>query len=301
MNFNVAGIVDPECQAITGVTDQYAVRIFEAGIVLPSLCLVILIVNLCQTFSDTADMEDEQPASFNAWLAAFTITHLVLVRNGVNALNCVQLSDGRSVLAARHAIVCSEDSGYFMKIGAPGFFLLVVFGFLVPAVIFMILYTKDRRDKLVQRKCGWFCQRYRPAVWWYEFVIQGQRTAIIFISILLGSPGTASSLATVVENTQRAETTAVSRTAETNAKKARKLRDHVPVADLAHLPVFFVRRGHHIAFGDAACNIGAGRAGPFCRCDACGPVLQGPAIQGSHQNKEAKYWSAAKHQIHNSQ
>ena len=143
------------------------------------ICLFIFIV-----FMWYACLAIDYSPLINGVVACFAILYLLLVRIGFKSIDCTVI-DGEMRLDMNLELTCF--SGEHWPLVFVGLCIIALYGFIVPYVLWKQMPYGDLQEEDMQRKFGWLYARYRPACYYFEWILLIQKAGFAGITTFFGN------------------------------------------------------------------------------------------------------------------
>ena len=199
ISLDVSAMTAPECFTTGDPAAMYLSRSVTKLFLFPMLMVQMTIVFfIMQKFIwKPRGLEVRNTNVINAWVAAYSFLFVMLATSGFEPFDCAAV-EGVFLLNAQREILCYE--GQWLFIAFIGVMILTIYAVVVPTFLFRALLKMRvshfgdnilRTEKNIELKArfGWIYERYRPAAWYYEFVMIFQRIASIGIAQVFGAQG----------------------------------------------------------------------------------------------------------------
>ena len=196
ISLDVSALTAPECFTTGDPAAMYLSRSVSKLFLFPLLCVQMTIVFQCfQRFVwRPRGFEVRNTNVFNSWVAAYSFLFVMLATSGFEPFSCTTVR-GVPLLDAQRELLCYE--GEWIVIASIGIAMLLVYAVLVPTFLFRALLKmrvshfgdnilRTEKNKELKARFGWIYERYRPAAWYYEFIMIFQRIMSIGISNIFG-------------------------------------------------------------------------------------------------------------------
>ena len=170
-NVDLPSVVYPECQyQFETVAGVLVFRVVFNAVLYLIVCLFIFLIFLvyaCQKY--------DYSSLINGIVAAFCTLFILLIRVAMRTVDCTWI-DGEFRLDANREVLCFRDEWW--QLSSIGFVMAVIYGFIIPFLLWKQLPYGDLQDEDMLKKFGWLYARYRPACYYYEFVVMAQKAAM---------------------------------------------------------------------------------------------------------------------------
>jgi hypothetical protein len=179
-NVDLPSVVYPECQFdFDGPAGVLLFRVVFNALLYILACLFIFSV-----FVYYAARKMDYSALINGVIAAFSILFILLIRVAFRSADCTYL-DGQWRMDLNRQVVCLEAE--FWPIFFVGFAMFILYGIVIPLLLWNWLPYGDLGEEDMLKKFGWMYARYRPACYYYEWVIMGQKAAVAAFTTFLSN------------------------------------------------------------------------------------------------------------------
>ena len=134
------------------------------------VCLFVFMVFL---FYATQKMD--YSSLINGVVSAFCLLFILLIRVAFRTADCTWI-DGEFRMDVNREVICFEEE--FWPIFAIGILMMILYGVVIPFLLWKQLPYGDLQEDDMLKKFGWLYARYRPACYYYEWVIMLQKALI---------------------------------------------------------------------------------------------------------------------------
>ena len=176
-NVDLPSIVYPECQ-IDFVTPAGVLlfRIVFNAVLYLMVCLFVFIVFLIKIRLPEEKGGGDYAPLINGVVGCFCVLFILLIRVAFRSFDCTYNRDGNWYMDVNPDVRCFTPE--FWPICGVGMGMLVIYLGLIPAVLWWQLPNHDLKDSDTTQKFGWLYARYRPSVYFYEWIIMVQKVLL---------------------------------------------------------------------------------------------------------------------------